>query len=118
MGAPERDIAQAKDFIAPPGYQRRRPEATLLYRLVAEHCPRFLDRRASESRLPERFRHRSAAAVTWNRTHWSVPAHAGIWPRGIRAAMTGSAFAWTALPAASREMARRLGRAGRLRPGC
>jgi hypothetical protein len=37
MGAPERDIAQAKDFIAPPGYQRHRPEATLLYRLVAEH---------------------------------------------------------------------------------
>jgi hypothetical protein len=54
MGAPERDIAQAKDFIAPPGYQRRRPEATLLYRLVAEHCPRFLDRRASEGRLPGR----------------------------------------------------------------
>jgi hypothetical protein len=37
MGAPERDIAQAKDFIAPPGYSRHRPEATLLYRLVANN---------------------------------------------------------------------------------
>jgi hypothetical protein len=36
MGAPERDIAQAKDFIAPPGYQRHRPEATLLYRVPAQ----------------------------------------------------------------------------------
>jgi hypothetical protein len=33
MGAPDRDIAQAKDFIVPPGYQRHWPEATLLYRL-------------------------------------------------------------------------------------
>ena len=45
MGAPERDIAQAKDFIAPPGYSRHRPEATLLYELVAEHYPRFRDLR-------------------------------------------------------------------------
>jgi hypothetical protein len=30
MSAPDRDIAQAKDFIAPPGYSRHRPEATLL----------------------------------------------------------------------------------------
>ena len=30
MGATNRDIAQAKDFIAPPGYQRHRPETTLL----------------------------------------------------------------------------------------
>jgi len=50
MGAPERDIAQAKDFIAPPGYLRHRPEATLLYQLVAEHYPRFRDRRAAEGR--------------------------------------------------------------------
>lgn len=26
MGSPDRDIAQAKDFIAPPGYLRHRPE--------------------------------------------------------------------------------------------
>ena len=35
MGARDRDIAQAKDFIAPPGYSRHRPEATLLYQLKA-----------------------------------------------------------------------------------
>ena len=54
MGSPHRDIAQAKDFIAPPGYSRHRPEATLLYRLVADHCPRLRDRRAAEGRtLPQ-----------------------------------------------------------------
>jgi len=32
MGWPERDIAQAKSSIAPPGYLlRHRPETTLLY---------------------------------------------------------------------------------------
>jgi len=41
MGAPDGDIAQAKELIAPPGYSRHRPEATLLHRLVAEHYPRF-----------------------------------------------------------------------------
>jgi hypothetical protein len=50
MGAPDRDIAQAKDFIAPPGYSRHRPEATLLYQLVAEYYPRFRERRAAEGR--------------------------------------------------------------------
>ena len=50
MGAPDRDIAQAKDFIAPPGYRRHRPETTLLYQLVAEHYPAFRDRRAAEGR--------------------------------------------------------------------
>jgi hypothetical protein len=50
MAAMARDIAQAAGFIAPPGYQRHRPEATLLYRLVAEHYPRFRDRRAAEER--------------------------------------------------------------------
>jgi len=50
MGAPDRDIAQAKDFIAPPGYRRHRPEATLLYQLVAEHYAGFRDRRAAEGR--------------------------------------------------------------------
>ncbi len=48
MGSPNRDIGQAKDFIARPGYSRHRPEATLLYQLVAEHYPRFRDRRAAE----------------------------------------------------------------------
>jgi ribosomal protein S27E len=48
MVAPDRDIAQAAGFIAPPGYSRHRPETTLLYRLVAEHYPRFSDRRAAE----------------------------------------------------------------------
>lgn len=37
MGAPDRDIAQAQGFIAPPDYRRHRPEATLLYQVVAEH---------------------------------------------------------------------------------
>jgi len=54
MNATERDIAQAKDFIAPPGYLRHRPEATLLYQLVAKHYPGFRNRRAAEERpLPQ-----------------------------------------------------------------
>jgi ribosomal protein S27E len=40
MGAPGPDIAQAKNFIASPGYSRHRPEATLLHPLVAGHYPR------------------------------------------------------------------------------
>jgi len=55
MGSLDRDIAQAKDFIAPPGYRRRRPEATLLYQLVAEHYPGFRDRRATEGRPLPRY---------------------------------------------------------------
>jgi hypothetical protein len=57
MGLPDRDIAQAKGFIAPPGYSRHRPESTLLYTLVADHFPRFRDRRAAEERsLPRSVR--------------------------------------------------------------
>lgn len=55
MGAPDRDIAQAKDFIAPPGYRRHRPEATLFYQLVAEHYAGFRDRRAAEGRQLPRY---------------------------------------------------------------
>jgi len=55
MGAPDRDIAQAKDFIAPPGYRRHRPKATLLYQLVAEHYAGFRDRRAAERRPLPRY---------------------------------------------------------------
>jgi len=55
MGSPDRDIAQAKDFIAPPGYSRHRPETTLLYQLVAEHYPGFRDRRAAEGRALPRY---------------------------------------------------------------
>jgi ribosomal protein S27E len=55
MGWPERDIAQTAGFIAPPGYQRHRPETTLLYRLVAEHYPAFRDRRAAEERPLPRY---------------------------------------------------------------
>jgi hypothetical protein len=55
MGAPDRDIAQAKGFIAPHGYRRHRPEATLLYQLVAEHYPKFRDRRAAEGRALPRY---------------------------------------------------------------
>jgi hypothetical protein len=55
MGWPERDIAQAAGFIAPPGYQRHRPETTLVYRLVAEHYPAFRDRRAAEERPLPRY---------------------------------------------------------------
>ena len=55
MGWPDRDIAQAAGFIAPPGYSRHRPETTLLYRLVAEHYPNFRDRRAAEKRPLPRY---------------------------------------------------------------
>src|SRR5690606_16478674 len=55
MGLPDRDIAQAAGFIAPPGYSRNRPESTLLYRLVAEHYPKFRDRRAAEERSLPRY---------------------------------------------------------------
>lgn len=55
MGAQVHDFAQAKGFIAPPGYRRHQPEATLLYRLVAEHYPRFRDQRATEGRPLPRY---------------------------------------------------------------
>ena len=46
-------LAQA-GFAAAPKYQRHRPEATLLYRLVEQHYPRFLAQRAAEDRpLPQ-----------------------------------------------------------------
>ena len=40
MGTPAHDFAQSRGFLAPPGYGRHRPEATLLYQIVAEHYPR------------------------------------------------------------------------------
>jgi hypothetical protein len=49
MDASGHDISQAKDFIAPPGYSRHRPETTLLYQLIAEYYLRFRDRRAAEA---------------------------------------------------------------------
>jgi ribosomal protein S27E len=55
MGLPDRDTAQAKGFVAPPGYARHRPETTLLYQLVAEHYPRFRDRRMAEGRALPRY---------------------------------------------------------------
>ncbi len=55
MVAPDRDIAQAAGFIAPPGYRRHRPESTLLYQLVAEHYPMFRDRRLAEGRALPRY---------------------------------------------------------------
>jgi ribosomal protein S27E len=55
MSAPDRDVAQAKDFVPPPGYSRHRPEATLLYQLVAEHYPRFRVRRVAEARALPRY---------------------------------------------------------------
>jgi hypothetical protein len=55
MVAPDRDIAQARGFIAPPGYSRHRPESTLLHRLVAEHYPKFRDNRAAEERPLPRY---------------------------------------------------------------
>jgi len=45
-----RDLAEAAGSVAPTGYRRHRPETTLLHRLVAEHYPRFRDRRAAEGR--------------------------------------------------------------------
>jgi len=64
MGAPDRDIAQAKDFIAPPGYSRHRPEATLLYQLVAEHYPRFRERRAADATHSRVLPHDSTTSPT------------------------------------------------------
>jgi ribosomal protein S27E len=55
MGAPDHYIAQTKGFIAPHGYRRYRPEASLLYQLVAEHYPRFRYRRAAEGRALPRY---------------------------------------------------------------
>ena len=55
MGAPVHDFAQAKGFLAPPGYRRHQPEATLLYRIVAEHYPLFRDQRAAERRPLPRY---------------------------------------------------------------
>lgn len=49
------DFAQSKGFLVPPGYRRHRPEATLLYRLVAEHYPPFRAARAAESRALPRY---------------------------------------------------------------
>lgn len=45
----------AKGFMAPLGYRRHRPETTLLYRIVAEHHPRFRDRRIAEGRPLPRY---------------------------------------------------------------
>jgi hypothetical protein len=55
MVAMARDFAQAKGFIEPPGYRRHRPETTLLYWLVAEHYPKFRDRRVAEERPLPRY---------------------------------------------------------------
>jgi hypothetical protein len=45
MVAPGRNIAQAKDFIAPPGYSRHRPAVTtqvlgIVYRAISGHLIR------------------------------------------------------------------------------
>jgi hypothetical protein len=50
-----RDLAEAGGFIAPPGYHRHQPERTLLYRIVAEHYPRFRERRIAEDRPLPRY---------------------------------------------------------------
>ena len=55
MGAPDRDIAQTKGFIPPPGYRRHRAETTLLYQLVCEHYPRFRDRPGAEGQPLPRY---------------------------------------------------------------
>jgi ribosomal protein S27E len=45
---------RAPPFLDPPGYARHRPEATLLYQLVEQHYPAFLELRAEAGRpLPE-----------------------------------------------------------------
>jgi len=41
---------RAPPFLDPPGYLRHRPEATLLYRLVKQHCPAFRELRAEAGR--------------------------------------------------------------------
>ena len=46
--------ARAPPFLVPPGYARRRPEATLLYQLVERHYPAFREMRAEAGRpLPD-----------------------------------------------------------------
>ena len=45
---------RAPPFLDPPGYGRHRPEAALLYQLVAQHYPAFRELRAESGRpLPE-----------------------------------------------------------------
>jgi len=86
MVAPDRDIAQAAGFIAPPGYSRRWSETTLLYRLVAEHYPKFRDRRVAEGRaLPryveDEFERRPGAICRSDRrttTRATMPRRAGL----------------------------------------
>src|SRR5690606_12458345 len=74
MGVPDRDIAQTAGFVAPPGYSRQRPERTLLYRLVAEHYPKFRDRRAAEERsLPRYGQDGLAAYLQCGRLEPGVP---------------------------------------------
>jgi len=52
MDTPAHDFAQSKGFLAPRGYRRHQPEATLLYRIVAEHYPVFRAERAAEVIYP------------------------------------------------------------------
>ena len=47
--------ARAPEFIDPPGYARHRPEQTLLYQLVEQHCPAFLAARAAQGRPLPRY---------------------------------------------------------------
>jgi ribosomal protein S27E len=68
MVATARNFAQAKGFIEPPGYRRHRLESTLLYQLVAEHYPKFRDRRAAEERpLPRYVEHEFEAYLKCGR---------------------------------------------------
>ncbi|HEY5568678.1 MAG TPA: hypothetical protein VIM81_15740 [Gammaproteobacteria bacterium] len=41
MGTAAYDFAHSGGFLAPPGYRRHWPEATLLYQIVAAHYPEF-----------------------------------------------------------------------------
>ena len=55
MGTPAHDFAQSKGFLAPPGYRRHWPEATLLFQIVAEHYPVFRVERAAEGKPLPRY---------------------------------------------------------------
>jgi len=53
--ASERARPRAPPFIDPPGYERHRPEATLLYQLVERHYPELVTAREAEGRPLPRY---------------------------------------------------------------
>ncbi len=48
-------MARTAEHLTAPGYERHRPERTLLYRLVETHYPGFADLLASQGRTLPRY---------------------------------------------------------------